>query len=477
VFFSGMVAKELSAGVPALAANLKADLSVRTTVRPQLAPSEAAAHSYAEVLKYAGTVDKEIVDPWNPLADPLASGEESKPDYVVDAAATADGMTLFNTIQSAIAKAVLDSAGGKRRDRVHILVKPGLYRELLYVPASPVPIALHGIGDPSRTKISANLDAATTGSRYAASFGAQFASAEPGIAAMHASLKDRPTIGTAGSAVAWIKNNGFQARNITFENAYNKDTGDADPGMDGRTKVLQSQAVALMIDGADKVQFENVRFIGFQDTLYLKAPEPGTTVRSFFHRSYIEGDMDFIFGDATAYFLDTEIKSLGDRRISYVTAPSTHYLSRFGFVFDKCRFTHDGSPNAKAGVFRLGRQWFRGQRCTPYGTLSIPAGYKCAFGTADAYQEPVGTISRTVLETVGKVAILNSRIGGHIDKVEPWSEWNALGTQKYRPVQYDSSAYWTNLVVAGIDPVKQMGYARMKSPKEPFLAEYRNTDE
>ena len=50
--------------------------------------------------------------------------------------------------------------------------------------------------------------------------------------------------------------------------------------------------------------------------------------------------MDFIFGEATAFFRDSEIRSLGDRAISYTLAPSTHYRSRHGFVFERCRFTN-----------------------------------------------------------------------------------------------------------------------------------------
>jgi len=34
-----------------------------------------------------------------------------------------------------------------------------------------------------------------------------------------------------------------------------------------------------------------------------------------------------------------------------------------------------------------------------------------------------------------------------------------------------------NLVAAGIDPVGQLGYAARKTPAEPFLAEYGNTDD
>jgi polygalacturonase len=222
--------------------------------------------------------------------------------------------------------------------------------------------------------------------------------------------------------VTWIRNEGFVARNLTFENAFNKERGDS---IEGEERVVQRQAVAVRVEGADRVAFENVRFIGFQDTLYLQAKAPPhatlpgdrpVATRSFFDRVYVEGDMDFIFGGGTAYFRRSEIRSLGDRRVSYLLAPSTHALTRFGFVFEDCDFTHDGSPNALAGTFRLARQYPEG------GSL----------------------------DSVGKAAILRSRIGAHIDKVQPWADWG-IGTPRYRPVRYGSDA------------------------GEPYLVEHRNT--
>ncbi len=211
----------------------------------------------------------------------------------------------------------------------------------------------------------------------------------------------------AASATFRVRARGFEARNISLENAWNKEHGD---------HARQSQAVALMLDDADEAHFDNVRITGFQDTLYLASTSPRAPARAFFNRSYVEGDMDFIFGEATAYFRDSEIRSLGDRAVSYALAPSTHALSPHGFVFDGCRFTHDGSANARGGLFKLARQWNRGP------------------------------------QAVGKVAILNSSIGAHIDRERPWADWS-IGTPRHRPVQYESPE------------------------GEPYLVEYNNTGE
>ncbi|MEO8102672.1 MAG: pectinesterase family protein [Betaproteobacteria bacterium] len=487
-FFARMVAQELVRAVPALSAYVQPDESGHGPSgrsRPQLTAVQAAAYGYAEVLKYTGTADREIIDPWDPLADPLSSGAALAPDYVVDTTVTRDAKPavtpVFATVQSAVSRALADSRASGLTRRQYILVKPGVYRELLYVPASPAPITIYGAGaDAAATRIGADLNAGTTGSDYVRRFGGQFVKTDPAINAMYESLKDRPVVGTPGSAIAWIRNDGFQARNITFENAWNRGelVREVPAAVASQHVQTYNQAVALMVEDADKVQFDNVRFLGFQDTLFLTSAASGRTVRSFFGSSYIEGDTDFIFGDATAYFHRSEIKSLGTRKnLSYATAPSTRLRSRFGFVFNECRFTHDYTANALAGNFHLARQWFRGQKCTPYGSVSVPPGYVCLPGKEDAYDAPAGTISREVLETVGKVIILNSTLGAHINKARPWADWNANGTHKYRPAQFGTDDYWTNLIAAGIDPVRQLGYAAITRPAEPFLAEYRNRDE
>jgi len=442
----------------------------------QLTTEQARHYAYAEVLKYVGAAGHETVDPWDPLSDPLAKGTAFTPDYIVDQAAKADGVRVFNTIQEAVTRAVADSAAAPAK-RLYLLLKPGVYKELVYIPASAAPITMYGEGkDAAQTRITAKLDASNTGAEYNALHGAQFSKAAPGAQAMYATIKDRAQIGTFGTATVWVQNNGFQARNLTFENGYNKDTGNARAEALPNVNNVHHQALALQVDGADKAQFENVRLLGFQDTLYLKSPQIGSTSRSFFNNSYIEGDVDFIFGDSTAYFHQSEIKSLGDRGLSYVAAPDTHVKSKYGFVFDHVRFTHDGSANALGGTFTLLRQWFHSSRCTPYAPVAVD-GYSCTYGPENGYQAPKGTVARVSLEAVGKMVVLNSRIGAHINKKNPWSDWNKKGALSFRPAQYNSDDYWNNLTKAGIDPVKDLGYSKRPSPPDIFLGEFNNTND
>ncbi|WUR12522.1 pectinesterase family protein [[Empedobacter] haloabium] len=454
--------------------------------RPQLPAAIGKKISIAEVLKTTGRAGSEVTDPWDPLADPLAQGAAFQADYVVDVAGRADGHRTFTSVQAAVSRAVADGAGAS--GRVYILVKPGTYRELVYVPASSRPITLYGEGrSAADTVITAGLDAAVAPADYARQYGPQFAAADPSIQAMHALVRERSgNISTSGSMTVWVRNHGFQARNLTFENSYNKATGNAreecgeracgSNAPDAQINRVHHQAVALTVEGADKAQFENVRLIGFQDTLYLKSAETRVTARSFFHRSYIEGDVDFIFGDTTAYFYRSEVRSLGDRSMSYVGAPNTNWKTKFGFVFDTVHFTHDGSPNALAGKFYLARQWFHNSRCSPYAPVAVE-GYRCVLGGESVYRKPHGTITPTVLETVGKMLVVNSTIGRHIDRARPWSDWNRPGTLAYRPAQFTSDDFWSNLRRAGIDPVRDLGYGAAPAPADIYLAEFNNADE
>jgi pectinesterase len=353
--FARMVAAQIAAAVPELAAHfvVGAVEPPGRVERPQLDAAGAAKHSYREVM---GSFD--------PLRATL-NERGAAPDLIVEAGAA--GRDTYGTVQAAIDAAVARAWGG-RTARVHILVRPGIYDERVEVPAAAPPITLYAEqADPRAVRIRWNLDATRAGS-------------------------------TPASASFRVRARGFEARNLSIENTHNKDRGDS---------ANQSQAVALMLDDADEAHFDNIRVIGFQDTLYLAASSPEKPARAFFNRSYIEGDMDFIFGEATAYFRDSEIRSLGDRAVSYALAPSTHVKSPYGFVFDGCRFTHDGSPNARAGLFKLARQWNRSP------------------------------------EHVGKVAILNSSIGAHIDPVRPWADWS-IGTPRHRPVNYEYLVEYDN---------------------------------
>lgn len=180
-------------------------------------------------------------------------------------------------------------------------------------------------------------------------------------------LEDGIKRGTFRTPTVFIDTNDFTARNITFENA---------AGF-GR---LVGQALALYVDG-DRIVFDHCRMLASQDTIFT-APlpphpyEPGgfrgpkefaprINGRHYYHDCFIRGDIDFIFGSATAYFEDCEIfcqktddepaaKRPEDQKIySYITAASTAEGQEYGYVFENCHLT---SNCPKASCY-LGRPW------------------------------------------------------------------------------------------------------------------------
>jgi pectate lyase len=200
-----------------------------------------------------------------------------------------------------------------------------------------------------------------------------------------------------------------------------------------------------------------VRLLGNQDTLFLRSPSPERIARVFVHRSLVAGDVDFIFGNATAYFLDSEIRWVGAARGQpggYVAAPSTRLHTPYGFVFEHCDFTAE--PAVPPGSVKLARQWFESTPCSPYGEQAR----NCKPAQAS-------------VEAVGKMLVLRSWLGAHLDRNAPWADWNAdRANRAYRKLQVDSDAFWRQLAEAGHDPAA-LGYPRLQ-PAEPFLAEYRN---
>ncbi len=150
--------------------------------------------------------------------------------------------------------------------------------------------------------------------------------------------------------------------NITFKNLTIKNTA----GIGEKV----GQAVALSLC-AKNSQVINCTITAYQDTIFMSPFPPSPIIKgsfkgdndrtpelhhkNYFENCYVSGDIDFIFGGGVAYFNECEIYSNDlDRDVNgYVTAPSTYEGFKYGFVFDKCKFTSD----AKEETVYLSRPW------------------------------------------------------------------------------------------------------------------------
>ncbi|KAJ7952502.1 Pectinesterase [Quillaja saponaria] len=118
----------------------------------------------------------------------------------------------------------------------------------------------------------------------------------------------------------------FSARNISFKN-----TAPAPmPGMQGW------QAAAFRISG-DKAYFSGCGFYGAQDTLCDDAG------RHYFKECYIEGSIDFIFGNGRSMYKDCELHSIATRFGSIAAQDRNSPYEKTGFAFVNCRVTGTGS--------------------------------------------------------------------------------------------------------------------------------------
>jgi pectin methylesterase-like acyl-CoA thioesterase len=210
------------------------------------------------------------------------------------------GSADFNTVQAAV-----NSVAKTNATPIQIRIAPGTYKEKLSIASSF--ITLCGEAGKATSTILTYSDSASTPNGSGG------------------------TLGTTGSASTSISSSDVSAENITFANSTSDGGG---------------QAVALIVSG-DRVQFRNCRFLSYQDTLYVRK------VRQYFKDCYVEGSVDYIFGDATAVFDDCTVNS-ADGGVS-VTAPNTDQAVPYGLVFLGGQLT--ASAQVPAGSVALGRNW------------------------------------------------------------------------------------------------------------------------
>jgi pectinesterase len=210
----------------------------------------------------------------------------------------ADGSGQFTTVQAAINAAPQNTSPS---NWCVILIKPGIYKELIYVQREKHFVCLMG-EDPKKTVLTYDLYAGLPG-------------------------PDGKPMGTFRTPSTVIDADDFVAENLTFQNS-------AGP---------KGQALAVRLNG-DRIIFRNCRFLGWQDTIFCDRG------RQFFENCYIAGAVDFIFGGATEFYDHCHINCLGN---GYITAASTPASHPFGYVFSHCRITGE-NPDVRT---YLGRPW------------------------------------------------------------------------------------------------------------------------
>ncbi|MFG3016061.1 pectinesterase family protein [Streptomyces cinerochromogenes] len=222
----------------------------------------------------------------------------------------------FTTVQAAVT-----AATGSGRT---LVIAPGRYRETVAVDAGRTEMTWIGASENPRDVVIVYDNAAGT--------------PKPGGG----------TYGTTGSATTTVQADGFTARWITVANDWLR----AD-----HPDIRGTQAVALKAQG-DRSAFLHCRFLGHQDTLYADSTALGVFARQYYAHCYVEGDVDFVFGRATAVYEHCHFRTLNRTDLAaapygFVFAPSTAAANPRGYLVTRSRVS-SGAPDA---FYKLARPW------------------------------------------------------------------------------------------------------------------------
>jgi pectinesterase len=221
-------------------------------------------------------------------------------DIIVDASGNGD----YTSIQAAF-----DAVTDDNSERTLIFVVSGTYNEKLVLNASKDNVSL--IGE--------NVDGVViTWDDYAGT---------------------ATGMSSADTYTLMVEGDDFYMQNITVQN----------------TAGNVGQALAIRTVG-DRGVYNNCKFLGFQDTYYAHKN------RQYNYNCYIEGAIDFIYGDATAVFDNCVINCVEGGQ--YITAPSdtklfTQFASGNVFYHGLMIINSDITANddVPANSYYLGRPW------------------------------------------------------------------------------------------------------------------------
>jgi pectinesterase len=259
----------------------------------------------------------------------------------------ADGSGNYTTIQAALGAVSSGSV---------INIKPGTYRGQVSIPAGKSGVTLQGTtGTATDVVITGNAPASTAG--------------------------------TSGSATVLNLAGNTTVKGLTIANTY---------------AAHDSQALALYA-GGDRQVYRNVRLLGYQDTFLSWGGTGSSQVRQYVYKSYIEGAVDFIYGNGALVIDSTTIRSLdrGSTNNGYITAAATNAANPYGILITRSTLS---GPSA-ARTVALGRCWHAG-------------------GAADA---------------IGQVLVRDSALGAHIRQAGAWQDMSGFSWKTCRFTEYNNT--------------------------------------
>jgi pectin methylesterase-like acyl-CoA thioesterase len=237
----------------------------------------------------AGVVTDAANAPFVGITDPAAWSFSTKAEGpaagATELVVAADGTGDFSTVQGAIDFVPVNNA-----QRVTINVRRGTYNEILYVRSSKRFITVKGEDRNESIIQYANNENLNTGSGPRAAFGV-----------------DAPD---------------FVLENITVNNTTTR--------FNSENRTRQAEAFR---GNNDRLLINRVNLKSFQDTLLLQSQ---SNQGGFVNESYIEGDIDFLWGTGAVYFRNSELKMINSN--AYYTQ-IRNGQGKNGYVFVNSRLT------------------------------------------------------------------------------------------------------------------------------------------
>jgi pectin methylesterase-like acyl-CoA thioesterase len=163
--------------------------------------------------------------------------------------------------------------------------------------------------------------------------------------------------GTQGSAVATFSSTDLTVLNLTIQNTF-------DRAAHPEISPYETQAVAVAAMG-DRQVFRNVAIMSHQDTLLVKGETPTTQARQYFVDCFIRGDVDFIFGNATAV-IDRSLIQMLPWLGGTLLAPNTDYRKKYGILITDSEIITNGVPEK---TLYLGRPWHNAPEVWPQAVV------------------------------------------------------------------------------------------------------------
>jgi pectin methylesterase-like acyl-CoA thioesterase len=214
-----------------------------------------------------------------------------------------------------------------------------------------------------------------------------------------------------------------RASSITFKRTSSSDV---------KSRAATERAAAMTIE-APYAEFYACRFYSSQDTLYTGASP------AFFRKCVIEGETDYIFGEANAVFDFCELRwkgYTGTPYPGYITAARQGSTGSYtGYLFNKCR-VYGSSSNLPVTAGYFGRPWAATAKVMFINTtlqdknMILPAGWysmsgvnpeNCAglkeYGTKYKDGSSVSLSSR-------KGHVLSANSAASINKINYMNNWN-----------------------------------------------------